>query len=310
MRATLSLEEITMALNIEQYSTEMFEFLSNHFFVRGAISSALIIIGILILRVFLIRFIKNKKEILNKDQRRWINRVNNGASTAVIICFILIWAPQLQTFALSLTAVAVAVVLTTKEILMCLTGGFLVVSNKNFDVGDWITIDDVTGEVMKMTAMTTSLEKIDVKGKSYQFTGEIVHIPNSRFLSLNVENTKSRKDYIYHEFVIVTQYTDFDTKLAVTKLKEITQGYFAPFEEKAVQFNKRLEKKAGVDFPDPHPQYFIKTTELGHNAFTVKFFVPTDKALDLSSRITEDFLSYVYKQKPENKKANSKKSKE
>lgn len=295
-----------MTVSLEQYSTEMFEFLSNHFFVRGAITSVLIVIGILILRLFIIRFIKNKKEILNKDQRRWINRVNNGASTALIVGLILIWAPQLQTFALSLTAVAVAVVLTTKELLMCLTGGFLIVSNKNFDVGDWITIDDVTGEVMKMTAMTTSLEKIDVTGKSYQFTGEIVHIPNSRFLSLNVENTKSRKDYIYHEFSIVTQYTDFDTKLAMNKLKEMTQGYFAPFEDKAVQFNKRLEKKAGVDFPDPHPQYFIKTTELGHNAFTVKFFVPTDKALYLSSQITEDFLSYIHKQKTNNKKKSSK----
>ncbi|NCO02850.1 MAG: mechanosensitive ion channel family protein [Alphaproteobacteria bacterium] len=295
-----------MTVSLEQYSTEMFEFLSNHFFVRGAITSVLIVIGILILRLFIIRFIKNKKEILNKDQRRWINRVNNGASTALIVGLILIWAPQLQTFALSLTAVAVAVVLTTKELLMCLTGGFLIVSNKNFDVGDWITIDDVTGEVMKMTAMTTSLEKIDVTGKSYQFTGEIVHIPNSRFLSLNVENTKSRKDYIYHEFSIVTQYTDFDTKLAMNKLKEMTQGYFAPFEDKAVQFNKRLEKKAGVDFPDPHPQYFIKTTELGHNAFIVKFFVPTDKALFLSSQITEDFLSYIHKQKTNNKKKSSK----
>lgn len=295
-----------MTVSLEQYSTEMFEFLSNHFFVRGAITSVLIVIGILILRLFIIRFIKNKKEILNKDQRRWINRVNNGASTALIVGLILIWAPQLQTFALSLTAVAVAVVLTTKELLMCLTGGFLIVSNKNFDVGDWITIDDVTGEVMKMTAMTTSLEKIDVTGKSYQFTGEIVHIPNSRFLSLNVENTKSRKDYIYHEFSIVTQYTDFDTKLAMNKLKEMTQGYFAPFEDKAVQFNKRLEKKAGFDFPDPHPQYFIKTTELGHNAFIVKFFVPTDKALFLSSQITEDFLSYIHKQKTNNKKKSSK----
>lgn len=284
-----------MNLDLEQFYKELSLFFTDHFVTKSTISSILIILGILVLRFFLIRFIKRKKIILNKDQRRWVNRINNIAKTLVALGLVLIWAPQLQTFALSLTAVAVAIVLSTKELLMCFTGGFLNVSSKAFDVGDWITVDGVTGEVMSITALTTVIEKVDVNNKSYQFTGDIVQIPNSRFLTSNIENAAFLKDYIYHDFSIVIQYADMDVAVLIKKLKEITNFYYKPFEESAVQFNKKVERKAGVDFADPHPQFFLKTSDLGHNIYSVKFFVQTQEAISLSSQITHDFLSYVYK---------------
>lgn len=284
-----------MNFDFEQFYGELSLFFSDHFITKGTVSSVLIIIGVLVLRYFLIRFIKRKKVILNKDQRRWVNRLNNISTTLVILGLVLIWAPQLQTFALSLTAVAVAIVLSTKELLMCLTGGVLNISSKAFDVGDWITVDGMTGEVMSITAMTTVIEKVDVDSKSYQFTGDIIQIPNSRFLTSNIENAAFLKDYIYHDFSIVIQYADLDVAVMIKKLKEITNNYYKPFEAEAIKFNKRVERKAGVDFADPHPQFFLKTSDLGHNVYGIKFFVPTQEAISLSSQITHDFLSYAHK---------------
>ncbi len=291
-----------MNSNFQQLYAELSLFFSDHFITKGTISSVLIILGILILRYFLIKMIKRKKVILNKDQRRWVNRINNIATTFVILGIVLIWAPQLQTFALSLTAVAVAIVLSTKELLMCLTGGFLNVSSKAFDVGDWITVDGITGEVMSIAAMTTVVEKIDVSGKSYQFTGDIIQIPNSLFLTSNIENAAFLKDYIYHDFSIVIQYADLDVAVIMAKLKEITHSYYKPFEVDAIKFNKRVERKVGVDFADPQPQFFLKTTDIGHTVFTVKFFIPTQEAQKTGSKITEDFLSFSYKLKSKRNK--------
>ncbi len=293
-----------MNSDFEQLSAELSLFFSDHFITKGTVSSVLIILGILVLRYFSIKMIKRKKVILNKDQRRWVNRINNIATTLVVLGIVLIWAPQLQTFALSLTAVAVAIVLSTKELLMCLTGGFLNVSSKAFDVGDWITVDDITGEVMSIAAMTTVVEKIDVSGKSYQFTGDIIQIPNSLFLTSNIENAAFLKDYIYHDFSIVIQYADLDVAVIMKKLKEITHSYYKPFEADAIKFNKRVERKVGVDFADPHPQFFLKTTDIGHIVFTVKFFIPTQKAQETGSKITEDFLSFSYKLKSKGNKGN------
>ena len=284
-------------MTFEDFLASLSVFFTDHFIAKSILSSVAIILAILLFRFFLVKFIKGKRVILNKDRRRWVNRLNNITTALVIVGLLLIWAPQLQTFALSLTAVAVAVVLSTKELIMCLTGGFLNISSKAFDVGDWISIDDITGEVMSITAMTTVIEKIDVEGKSYQFTGDIIQIPNSRFLTSTIENVGFLKDYIYHSFSIVVQYADLDVAPLQEKLEEITNGYYKPFEENAVKFNKRVERKAGIDFADPHPQFFLKTSDLGHNIYTVKFLVPTHEANKIASQITRDFLSYVHKEK-------------
>lgn len=284
--------------------TNLSEFINDHFIVKAGITSVLVIMATFLVRYILIKKIKKKREILTKEQRRWVNRLNNASTTFVAILLFFIWAPQLQTLALSLTAVAVAIVLSTKELLMCLTGGFLTVSSKVFEVGDWITVDDITGEVMSITAMTTTMERIETDKKSYQFTGEIVQIPNSVFLTKNVENKMFLKDFIYYDFSITVQYADLDTALLMTKLKKICSKYYAEFEDKAVALNKRIEKKAGVDFPDPHPQFFLRTSDLGHNVYSVTFFVPTRDAQKIASSVTCDFLSYVHKQMRKSKADN------
>ena len=283
------------------------EAVSQHLFIQGGVTTVVIIVTLMILRFGLVHFVKGKTEILNKDQRRWINRINNGTSIAILIGLILIWAPQLQTFALSLTALAVAFVVTTKELLMCLTGGFLRASTKPFDIGDWITVDGITGEVMKITTMTTMIEHIDTKGKSYQFTGETIQIPNSRFLTTNVENAHFIKSHGYHDFPVTVQFTDVDPSKSMIKLKKITEQYFAPFRDESVKFNKHIERKTAVKFADPEPQFHLKTTDVGHNLFTVRLFVPTREALKIGTQITHDFLSFIHQ---ERLKAAEKKKKE
>lgn len=284
--------------------TGLSEFINSHFIVKAGIASILVIIATFLVRFTLIKKIRRKREILTKEQRRWVNRLNNASTTSVAILLFFIWAPQLQTLALSLTAVAVAIVLSTKELLMCLTGGFLTVSSKVFDVGDWITVDDITGEVMSIKAMTTTMEKIETNKKSYQFTGEIIQIPNSVFLTKNVENKMFLKDFIYYDFSITVQYADLDTATLMNKLQKICSKYYAEYEEKAIAFNKRVEKKAGVDFPEPHPQFFLKTSDLGHNIYSVSFFIPTKDAQRIASNVTCDFLSYVHKSKKKSDKEN------
>lgn len=58
-------------------------------------------------------------------QRRWTTPVRNLLLFLGLIGLALISAPQLQTFALSLTAVAVAIIVATKELILYLSGSFL-----------------------------------------------------------------------------------------------------------------------------------------------------------------------------------------
>jgi small-conductance mechanosensitive channel len=275
--------------------------MAGNLLMSGLVTTVLAFALILGVRFVLIRRIKGKREILDKEQRRWINRINNGASILAALCVIFIWAPQLHTFALSLTAVAVAVVLVTKELLMCLTGGFLRAASKPFDVGDWVTIDGLTGEVMRITAMTTLLQEVDMAGKTYEFTGRTIQVPNSKFLTANVENANFIKHYIFCEVPVCVQYADVDPAALMQNLQDITETYFAPLRDAALIFNKKVEKKAALDFAGPEPQFSMRTTELGHFVFTARLFVPTRHASGIAADVTRDFLSAVYKERLEAK---------
>ena len=292
-----------MATELEKaIETAIDDALVENILVGGLFTTAIILLAILALRFFLVRLIRGKTEILDKDQRRWLNRINNSTTGLVLLSLVFIWAPQIHTFALSLTAFAVAVVLTTKELLMCLTGGFLRATTKPFGIGDWITVDNVTGEVMRITAMTTTIEGIDMAARTYQFTGHTIQIPNSKFLTANVENSNFIKSYIYYDVPITVQYADLDPAKLMTELQKITTKYFAPYHDEAVKFNKKVERKAAVDFADPEAQFFLKTTDIGHNIYMVRFFVPTQHAARIGTEITRDFLSYVHKLKAKKEK--------
>jgi small-conductance mechanosensitive channel len=65
----------------------------------------------------------------------------------LLLGLVLIWAPQLWTFALSLAAVAVEIVVATKEMILCISGSLMRASPRAFSVGDWIEVADVRGEV-------------------------------------------------------------------------------------------------------------------------------------------------------------------
>ena len=271
--------------------------LSDNLILSGFITTAIIVVAIIGLRLFLTRLVKGKENILSNEQRRWINRINNGTNVILLIALLFVWSPQLHTFAISLTAFAVAVVLTTKELLMCITGGFLRASNKSFDIGDWISIDGMTGEVMQINVMSIAIEEVDTARRTYQYTGKTIFIPNSKFLSFSVENANFLRYFVYYDIDVTVTNSDLDPVKSSKELEKIVNKYFEPIKDEAELFNRRVEQKTNIDFTDPDPQYYLKTTDSGHSIYTVRMFIPTIKVMEISTNITKEFLSYIHKEK-------------
>jgi len=153
---------------------------------------------------------------------------------------------------------------------------------------------------MRITGMATMVQEIDPTGKTYQFTGRSIQIPNSKFLTANVENANFIKDHVYHDVPITVQYADLDPAALTAELQKITEKYFAPLREEAVKFNKKIEKKVALDFAEPEPQFFLRTTDIGHYVHSVRMFVPTRQAAQIGADITRDFLSYVHQARNKN----------
>lgn len=265
-------------------------------------TSLVLLAAIVILRRILIKYVRKDDEIISKDQRRWIIRIKNASVGVMVVGLILIWAPQLHTFALSITAFAVALVVATKEMILCLTGAFMRATSSSFKVGEWITIDGITGEVVDLDAFSFRLQEVDMAGKTYQFTGRTITIPNSKLFTHNVENANFFKAYIFEDVRVGVQYTDIDPAEALAIFKDVSAKHYEPHAKDAAAFNKKIRKRAGIDVGSPDPVFDLTTSELGHYQFHGRFFVPTNLASNLGVDITQEFLSKIHKLRVKNQK--------
>lgn len=265
------------------------------FSASSILTSLLLIATIAFVRGVLIRYVRKDAEILDKDQRRWIIRIKNTAAILIMIGLVLIWAPELHTFALSITAFAVALVVALKEMILCLTGAVMRTTSQPFKVGEWITVDGFTGEVVDLDAFAFRLQEVDMKGKTYQFTGRTITIPNSKLFTANIENANFFKSYIFQDVRIAVQFTDIDPNVALTRLKKISEKHFAPHRKEAVNFHKKIRRRAGIDIGSAEPVFDLGTTDLGHYTFHVRLFLPTGIASDTGSNISTEFLTQIYK---------------
>ncbi len=266
-------------------------------------TSLLLIITAIIARGFLIRYVRRDTEILDKEQRRWIIRIKNSSAVIILIGLILIWAPQLHTFAISIAAFAVALVVATKEMILCLVGAVMRATSQPFKVGEWITVDGVTGEVIDLDAFAFRLQEVDMEGKTYQFTGRTITIPNSKLFTANVENSNFFKAYIFEDVRVAVQYSDIDPAAAMDALHEIAERHFAPYREDSTTFNRKIRRRAGIDIGPAEPVFDLTTSELGHYQFHARFFLPTGIAATVGSDVSKDFLAHIHKMRLTSKTA-------
>lgn len=257
---------------------------------RIALSLVMILV-LWALRVVLCRVVRRKTEILSPDQRRWTRLIKNLIWIFIVLGLVLIWAPQLRTAALSLAAFVVAIVIATKEVILCFTGAFMRVSTVPFRMGDWIRIEGVTGEVVDINPFSAKLQEIDVEYGTYGFTGKIVQIPNARYFTVPIENISHLKQYKPHIFTIAFQDDKVDPAALLAELREITARHTEKLREDMAQSHRRISRQSSIPLPDPAPQVFFSGNDFNNQHFTVRAYLPTRQCAAIASAIQEEFAA-------------------
>lgn len=264
-----------------------------HEVVARLIMSAAMVLVLWVLRVVLARVVRRKTDILSADQRRWTRTVKNLVWLLIVIGLILIWAPQLRVAALSLAAFAAAIVIATKEVILCFTGAFMRVSSAPFRMGDWITIDGITGEVVDINPFSVKLQEIEVEHGTYAFTGRIVQVPNSRYFTAPIGNISHLKHYRQHLFTVSLQDDRLVPTDMVATLREMVVRHTASFKEEAAQTRSRIARNSSIPLPDAAPQVTYTGGDFNNHRFLIRLFVPTRSAVTVASAIQEEFAGYL-----------------
>ncbi len=265
------------------------------FYENKWFASIAVLLFFLALRWVLVRIVKKyRKGGEEFSSKRWINVINNLTSLFTIITLIVIWLSELRFIALSIAAFAVALVVATREQIQCFLGAFYIAGSRAFGVGDWVSVNNIQGEIVSSDWLTTTLLEIDLENKSYSYTGKTLVVANYVFIGNTVRNLNFMRRYVAHSFDIVRDDDFIDIRQARQFLLERIGERCQEFYPVAERYGALIEKKLGVDLNLNDYSVRVKTNSNAKNIFSISFFCPTQDAVRIEQALIEDFMEYWY----------------
>jgi small-conductance mechanosensitive channel len=261
-------------------------------FVARLLITVALIVGVAVARSFIARRITRRESVAEERRRRDLFYMRSGLSLVLVIGLFMIWIGQIQNVLLSLTAVTVAIVIATKELLMCVSGFLLRMTGRLFSVGDWIECNGMRGEVTDLTLLSTTLLERDTGTRGYGFTGRPLILPNSVFLSHPVHRENPVRQFVSHRFTVTLE-NPVDAEAAADWLQTRATEASASFLADARTSRTGLGRKLGVTLSDAEPGVKVMTTDLGNIQWEVALWCPATRAVSIEQEITRAFLAAV-----------------
>lgn len=245
------------------------EFQFSEQLLRPVIATLILVTAIVIIRAILSKFIR--KSVRSTDlRRRWFVQTRNVLLLLMVVGLMLIWAEELRTLALGIVAIAVAFVVATKELIMCLTGSLVKSGGSAFSIGDRIQIKDFRGDVIDQNLLTTTILEVGPGKFSHQRTGRMIAIPNSLFVSEPVVNESYTHDFVLHVFTVPFKRED-NWPAAQLALLESANRHSADYIEQARRYMQRMSDHRGIDVPSADPRVTISVPAAGEIHLIVRF---------------------------------------
>ncbi len=255
-----------------------------------AIKTMVLIVSLLLLRMLLRRAVAKMPGLNVEDRRRWIISIRNGLLLLFIVGMVFLWGQEVQTFAVSLVALAVALVLATKELILCLSGSVLRVGSNAYSIGDRIQVGSHRGIVLDQNWLTTTLLEIGPGNMSHLFTGRTVVVPNSLLLTTPFVNETYTKDYVFQVMPFPLSTSD-DWHAAERLLLEAAREQCAPFFENARAHMRLLEEKNLLETPSPEPRVTVQIADPGRINLLLRLPLPERGRGRIEQAIIRRFLT-------------------
>ena len=266
------------------------------------ISSIILLLLLAITRTALLKAMRTWDWMDNKTKKRLTFQFKNLILFILVLGIIIIWADELRAVALSLVAIAAAIVLATKEMLQCFLGGVYKLSSRPFEIGDRIEVGNYHGTVTDHNMLTTTLFEIVPSGQGHQHTGRIVSIPNSLFLSNAIINEMTTKKFVLHLFWIPFE-IDENWEKAKKLLLKISNEACKPYMKEAKKKLGRISEELGLDYVNLNPRVDVQFTSAKEIRFLIRISIPFLDRSEIEQKIKQEFLAfYSTKNKKKKKK--------
>lgn len=158
------------------------------------------------------------------------------------ITLLSIWVENPQTLLVTYGLIGAGVAVGLQDFFKNFVGGIVIFITSPFRVGDRIEWDEISGDVIDIGLLSTTLMEINGWIQGNQATGRITSIPNGKILTQSVQNFTKDHNFLWDELQIPLTY-DSDWEKAETEVEELVRKETHEVSETA---ERQLKNSAGV----------------------------------------------------------------
>ena len=259
------------------------------------VESVLMVMALLVLRgVLLNLYLRRHPHYSIEEKRRSLVLSRNLTLILTIFGLAVIWATQIQTLALSMFAVAAAIVVATKELIMCLSGSILRSVTKQYSVGDYIEVNGLRGRVVDINLLNTLMMQIGPNPLVGQLSGKTLSFPNSLLLNHSVRRDNILGDYVIHTVEIPVP-IHLDSDVIVGRLKAVLEPLCHPYVPAIQRHLENVQAEKLFITPAAQP----RVTRVPHDdkvyLIIVRYASPVAKRLEIQQAVLDEFLRVQYR---------------
>ena len=259
------------------------------------VESVLMVVALLVFRGILLNlYLRRHPHYSIEEKRRSLVLSRNLTLILTIFGLAIIWATQIQTLALSMFAVAAAIVVATKELIMCLSGSILRSVTKQYSVGDYIEVDGLRGRVVDINLLNTLMMQIGPNPLVGQLSGKTLSFPNSLLLNHSVRRDNILGDYVIHTVEIPVP-IHLDSDVIVGRLKAVLEPLCQPYVPAIQRHLENVQAEKLFITPAAQP----RVTRVPHDdkvyLIIVRYASPVAKRLEIQQAVLDEFLRVQYR---------------
>lgn len=262
---------------------------------RNLIASGLVVVAALGIRAIGRRAIRRAPVDSEPLRLRWMAVARNSSLAILLFGLVIVWAAEIQSFALSVVALSAAFVLATKELILCISGSVLRAGSGAFSVGDRVEIGSIRGDVIDISWLATTLLEV---GPGHQRTGRSITVPNSLLLSGGVVNEMFMDEYVLH-VVKVTVEASGPWEKAERALLDAAREACGNYLESARRFMHEQSRRHGLPQHTVEPRVHLALgSDPSHLDLLLRVPAPVRERGRVEQAILRGYLTRIRAEEP------------
>lgn len=266
-------------------------------FLRNTVVSLVFLLILMAIHAVVRRAMLHRNDVETEIRQRWLTTLRNSIVAVFMLGMALIWSSQIETLAVSLVAIAAAIVLATREMILCIMGTIYRSSSSAYSVGDRIEINGLRGQVIDLSMLsTTLLESSQVRRKGT--VGRVLTFPNSLLLTHPVWNETLLGHYIVHTIQVVLK-RDENWEVAEKALLDAANEEVKTYAKELAQHAHELQRSYGLEAPALVPRLHLAIDEKEVINLYLQLPVPLTRRGKIEQKILRACLSAMHSSKQE-----------